>query len=433
MLWVGQAIAGLGAAALFPTSLAMLAAGTHTHRQRSRVIGVWAGFLSLGGVVAPLLGGLTGNYGSWRWSFVVVAVLSGVSLLVSIVLAADSRSPEGRSLDPAGQVTLAVGLFALLFAVIQAPTDGWGDIKIITAFVLSAVFLALFIAAELRARSPLLRLSLFAKKAFAVASIVTVIGMFSFLGTAYATSIRLGPIQHQSPLRTAVPFLLLQGPCFVLIPLTARLLERLSPRWVLGTGFAIMAVGQFWAATLPVDHTDLPLLILPIGLVGVGFAFAVSAVTATSVNTVETHLAGMASATTSLLRDFGFTLGPAVVGAIALGRAGSQFGAGLASAKLPDSQGAAAQAVAHEGGPLAVNGLLPGEPGSAAHEVALHALGSGYSLGFVVCGAAAILAALLTVAVMGDANAQEELADVPRTRTSAAPPNRGVGGAALPA
>ncbi len=400
VLWVGQAIAGLGAAALFPTTLAMLAAETHTPRQRARSIAIWAGALSLGGALAPLLGGLTGNYGSWRWSFVVVAVAAIVSALISVALARNSSSRQGRSLDPAGQLTLAVGLFALLFAVIQGPTDGWASPAVLTGFIAALVFLAAFLAAETRARSPLLRLDVFRRREFSVAAIATVIGMFSFLGTAYATSIRVGPIQLQSPLRTSVPFLLLQGPCFVLIPLTSYLLERINPRWVLGAGFALMSAGQFWAATLPIHETSLTALVLPLGLVGIGFALAVNAVTATTVNTVPINLAGMASGTTSLLRDFGFTLGPAVIGAVALSRAGDAFGTHLARAGLPADQAAAAAGAAREGGPLAVNGIPPGKPGSAAHEIATVALGHGYAIGYVCCAVAALVAAALTTLVL---------------------------------
>ena len=95
MLWTGQVIAGLGAAALFPTSLAVIAAGTHTPRERARGIAVWAAALSTGGFVAPLLGGITGSYGSWRWAFILVVVLSAVSTLVSALLAQNSSAPEG--------------------------------------------------------------------------------------------------------------------------------------------------------------------------------------------------------------------------------------------------------------------------------------------------------------------------------------------------
>lgn len=400
LLWVGQALAGLGAAMLFPTSLAMLAAGTHTPRERARSIALWAGFLSAGGFIAPVLGGITGNYGSWRWSLIVVGVLGVVSVLLSLALAADSSAPEGRSLDWTGQLTLAVGLIALLYAVIQGPTDGWTAPPVLGGFVVAAVFCALFVVAERRSTSPLLRLDLFGNRAFAIASVVAVVGMFSFLGTAYATSIRMGPIQHQSPLRTSVPFLLLQGPAFVLIPLTSRLLERVNPRWLLGSGFLIMAVGQFYAATVPIADTTLTSLVVPIGLVGIGFALGVASITATAVNTVPIHYAGMASATTSLLRDFGFTLGPAVIGAVALSQAAGRFGAAVGGAGLPGAQLRAAQGAAKAGGPLAVNGIPPGQPGSAAHQLAYTALGHGYAIGYVVCAVCALFAAVLTVAAL---------------------------------
>ncbi len=402
MLWTGQVIAGLGAAALFPTSLAVIAAGTHTPRERARGIAVWAAALSTGGFVAPLLGGITGSYGSWRWAFILVVVLSAVSTLVSALLAQNSSAPEGRSLDLGGQITIGIGLFALLYAVIQGPTDGWSAPSVIAAFVVAAVFVVAFVLVERRARSPLLRLDLFANRAFAVASIVAVVGMFSFLGTAYSASIRLGPIQHQSPLRTSVAFVLLQAMTLVLAPVVTPLLHRVSPRWVLATGLALIAAGDFLAAELPVTDTALTSLVLPLGLVGVGFALSVSSITATAVNTVPIHLAGMASASTSLLRDFGFTLGPAVIGAIALSRAAAQFTTGLAAAPLSPAVKAAAAQVAHAGGPLAVNSVPPNSPPGGAASLALQALGHGFSIGFTVCGAAALFScALVLVALHG--------------------------------
>ncbi|GAA2232792.1 MFS transporter [Streptomyces nogalater] len=400
LLWAGQVVSGLGAAALFPTSLAMIAAGTHSHRDRARGITVWAAALSTGGFVAPVIGGVTGSHGSWRTALVVVVVIAVAGTVVSLLGAEDSRAPEGRSLDLGGQLTVGIGLFALLYAVIQGPTDGWGSTPVVVAFVVAAVFVVLFVIAERRARSPLLRLDLFANRAFAVASVVAVVGMFSFLGTAYATSIRLGPVQHQSPLRTSVAFLLLNGLTLVLAPLTSRLLERVSGRWILTGGLALMAAGDFLAAALPVENRALTALVLPLGLVGAGFAFTVSSITATAVNTVPVHYAGMASASTSLLRDFGFTLGPAVIGAAALSRAGSLFGSDLRHSALSPQVKAAAAEVAAEGGPLAVNSVPATSPAGGAAPLALQALGQGYALGFTICGAAALVSCLLALTAL---------------------------------
>jgi MFS family permease len=445
VLWAGQAVSGIGAAALFPASLAVVAASTHTAHERGRVISLWAAALSTGGFLSPVVGGALArlSFGSdpnasWRWAFIAVAVLAALSFLVSLALAEDSSSPEGRSLDWPGQITVAIGLFAVLFAVIQASTAGWGSTEVIVGFVVGAIFMALFIAVEHRVAAPLLRLELFTNRAFAVTALVTVVGMFAFLGTAYSASIRLSAIQGFSPLKTAIAFVLIQGFALVLQPVVARVLPRLNPRWVLGAGFLLIAAGDYWASSLSAAHLSIGPIIAPLVLVGIGFAFAVSSVTSVAVNTVPLGLTGMASATTSLLRDFGFTLGPAVIGAIALSRAASHIQAQIAShptlqravngfyaapAHAPAAQRAAlAQAVgAVKSGPLGAN-AVPATVHAAGHTiplnplkpVAFHALDQAFSLGFLVCGVSATVAALLVLFVLShqpDRHAGEESVD----------------------
>jgi MFS family permease len=432
VLWVGQALAGIGAAALFPTSLAVVAAATHNARERGRVIAVYAAALSTGGFVSPVLGGALAKLpwgsdpnASWRWAFLAVMVLALISAGYSALKAQNSSSPEGRSLDWPGQFTIAISLFALLFAVIQGPTAGWGSAQVVIGFVVAVVFMVWFIAIERRTRSPLLRLELFSNRAFAITSLVTVLGMFGFLGTAYATSIRLSAIQGFSPLKTALAFVLIQGFTLVLLPVISWAMPRINPKWLLGGGFALIAIGDFWSSQVPIDHLSIVPMIPPLVLVGIGFAFAVSSVTAVAVNTVRIHLAGMASATTSLLRDFGFTMGPAIIGAIALSRAASTIHEKVAaSPKLQHAvnafYGSVAKAPAAErpklaeavgavkSGPLGANGVpatatLPNGhtvPLNPLKETAFHALGSAYSFGYVICGITAALSALIVLLVL---------------------------------
>jgi len=429
VLWIGQAIAGIGAAALFPTSLAMVAAGTHTTRRRAGSVAVWAAALSFGGTVSSVLGGLVSkaHFGSdpdagWRWAFVVVAALGVASAVTTALAARDSRAPAGRSLDWPGQVTIAVALFALLFAVIQGPTSGWGSAGVVAGFVVAVVFAALFIAAERRSAAPLLRLSLFANQAFAVAAVVTVLAMFAFLGMAYATSIRLSAIQGFSPLKTSIAFLFLNGMALVLLPVTARLLEGLNPKWPLAAGCLLMAGGCLWLAAVPATNLSLAPVIVPFILAGSGFALAVASVTAVAVNSVPNHLAGMASGSTNMLRDFGFTLGPAVIGAVALSQAASRIAGSLAAspalraalaafnvapAHVPAAQRPSVEAAvgAVKSGPLGANAVPASVPGPGGkpvpfnplQDVAFHALSHAYAIGYLICGIAALAAALLAV------------------------------------
>src|ERR1700753_1574639 len=117
LLLTGQAVSGIGAAALFPTSIAMIAAGTHTVHERARALSLWAAALTTGGFGSPLIGGVLakvhhsgGEFASWRWAFLALAVLALGSVVVTMVAAQNSASPQGRSLDWPGQIAIAIAL-----------------------------------------------------------------------------------------------------------------------------------------------------------------------------------------------------------------------------------------------------------------------------------------------------------------------------------
>lgn len=443
VLWAGEAIAGIGAAAIFPTSLAMIAAGTHTNRARARSISIWAAGLSVGNCASPILGGLAARlrFGSdplagWRWAFLIVLTLGLISAVVSAVAAKDSSSPEGRSLDWPGQATIGLSLFALLYAVVQGPSSGWGSPVTFAGFAVSAVSLLLFVLIERRSQAPLLRLDFFRNRNFAAGSVVTIIGMFAFLGIAYSISIRLSAIQGFSPLKTAVAFLIANGMALVQLPITIRLMERTSPKWPLAAGLALMAAGAIWMAAIPTSSASLVPVIAPFVLVGIGFALALTALTAIAVNTPPTHLAGMASGTTNMFRDVGFTLGPAIIGAVALSQAAADIQHRVAAsaalrkalatfnaspAHTPFAHRAAVEGAVHAvaSGPLGANAVPATITLANGHtatfnplkEVAFDALSRSYSHGFLISGAAALLAALITV-IAFRARSDEPLLDL---------------------
>lgn len=398
VLWAGQALAGIGAAALFPTSLAMIAALTPTPRSRARGLALWTASLSVGAVASPVISGWSGEHGSIRTPFGILAILAVVSGLISLWLAADSSAKRGRALDWPGQITIALSLFALLYAVIQGTADGFGSADVVTAFVAAAVLFAAFLRVESRTVSPMLQLSLFRIPAFSAAAAVALIGMTGFLGFAFSLSIRLGSIQHQSPLRSAIPFVIMHGITPVFGIGLAALLRRISPRILLTVGFTAMAAGQFWLAALPITDTALTTLLGILILVGVGFGLAVGGLTAAAVNVVPLRLAGMASATTSLMRDAGQTLGPAIIGAVALGQSAAVLGNHLAGAGLPPAALGAANTVAHAGGPLAVVSVPFGAAEAKILPAAQAALAHGFAIALTVCGCASLLSVVIAAA-----------------------------------
>jgi MFS family permease len=447
LLVLAQLLNGIGAAAIFPTSLAMVAAGTHATATRARGVAIWATALSVGGFLGPLLAGVAAKIHSgwagtanWRWAFVGVLVIAAASVLLSLALARNSASPEGRSIDWPGQITAAFGLFALLYAVIQGPESGWGSPQIVVAFIVSAVLLVLFVRTESRVAAPLLHLSAFKNRAFAVNSVVTMIGMFGFLAIAYSTSIRLTTIQGFSPLKSSVAYLFFGGIGLVQLPLTARLLERYNPRWVLFSGLVFIGAGGLWFAGVPASNMALGAIVAPLVLVGVGSAFAISAISAVAVNTLPNHLAGMASGVTSTFRDLGFALAPAIVGAVALGQAAKEIARTVAgspdlSSAYAAFQAAAAHAPAEQrpqleaavhavaSGPLGANSVpasipLPNGqslPFNPIKQVAFDALSHSYSHAYLLGGVAALVAAAFTLLGGLGGVSQAHLDDDPHT------------------
>lgn len=415
LLWAGQVVAGLGAAILYPISLAMVAAVSPTAEERAKGIAIWAGFLSIGAAISPLMGGWFAGDGDWRTSYVVVAAAAVLSIVVT-QFAVDSAAPEGRKLDVPGQVTLALGLVAILFAATQGSEAGFARPEIIGAFVAGVALLGAFVAIELRVDVPLLELRIFANRSYAVVAVATVVGMFAFLAVCYSMSIQLGAVQHQSALKIGILFLFIQGPAFVLAPVVSHLIRTVSPRWILTVGFALVAVSGIWCSTFDIHDMSWTRYIPPMLALGVGFALTVGSLTAVAINTVPLRLAGMASATTNLLRDFGFALGPVLIGALAISRANDELtgglGAAIDGAGLEPPYAGIAGGIAHEGGAMAVNSM-PVIPGAgpdmppvpmpeSLRLLAFESLGGAYALAFLVAGLCAAAAAVLTLVGLFD-------------------------------
>lgn len=432
-LFGGQAIGGLGAAAIFPTSVAMLAAGTHSVKERSKAISVWAAALTAGGFISPVMAGLLaelshsgGEYASWRYGFLGLAILGLISTVITLVWATNSSAPFGRSLDIPGQITVAVGLFALVFGVIQGAEGDWTSPLVMGSFVTAVVFLAAFVVIEQRTKKPLVQLDLFANRVFVVTAVVTVLTMFAYLGTAYSTSIRLSAIQGYSPLMTSIGFVCLNIMGVVLFPFSSHLLQRYNPGWVLAGGAALIGIGDLWIAAVPATHVSIAAIAVPLLIVGSGFKLAVTSITAVSVNSVPTDKAGMASGMTSMLRDFGLTMGPAIVGAIALTHAAGEISTKVAASPsltkalaafnaapehVPAAERATVEGAAHavNSGPIGANGVpatvtLPDgttQPFNPIKDVAFHALSNAYAIGFLICGIAALVAAVIAAVLLG--------------------------------
>ncbi|MFJ8108385.1 MFS transporter [Streptomyces sp. NPDC096132] len=404
-LLIGQVVAGLGAAAIFPTSLAVIVAGTPEPAARARALSYWAISLAFGAMIAPLISGFTAEHTDWHWAYVPLAVLGLVTAAVSARGVADSRQPTGRGLDWPGQITIAVSLLALLYAVIEGANDGFSEPPIVLAFALALAAFVTFLVVEHRSRVPMLRLELFRNPSFAAAAAIGLLALFGFIGTAYALSLKLENVHHLSPLQAALPFALIQAFPILLTPFLPKLLQRLHPRTLLIFGLLSLAAGETWMALLPADATNLASMTGPILFMGAGFITMFSALTAVAVGAVGIRHAGMASAVTSLVRETGQSLGPAVIGAVALGTASGALSDKLASAGLPDRALGVANAVNDNDGALAVANADLGALSRTVAPLARTALETGLDLSMYVSAGASLAGVVIAAIALRHAGA----------------------------
>ena len=468
MMIFAQAVGGIAAGILFPISLSMIVAITPDHRARARVIATWAGFLSLGAVISPVLAGLTAQlftvhgagagapneFSGWRVAYFVAAAVA-VGVFIGALRAKDSSAAEGRKLDLPGQFTLALGLIAVLFATVQAVDAGFGSAEVIASYIAGGILLLAFVLIQMRTRHPLIHLSLFKNSAYSITGIVAVTGMFAFLAICFSTSVAVGGLALAETWKVGVLFVFIQGPAFAFIPVVGWLIHRVAPRWVLTTGFALMAIAGYWLSTFSLGTpeafggTPWTAFMAPLLLLGIGFALTVGSVTAVAINTVPPQHIGMASATTNLLRDLGFALGPVIGSAVAFGIGASMFagplrgilgGAGLPAnavaglSEVPPLgflsgwDGVVAQfsgqALAGGAPAQAVDGMVRGITSvqQQIQGVAGASLGHGFQTVYLVAGIAATASAILTLFISARSSAPmpDAIAESAEANTEAA-------------
>jgi MFS family permease len=398
VLWVGEAVAGIGAAALFVSSLTIVTGLSSDNFSRARALGLWAVALTLGNVFNPLISGLTVAHVTWRWAYLPI-LCCAVLLTVLVILAVpDSRAPKGRSIDWPGQITMALGFFILLYGVIEASNRGWLVPSSLATFAVAIVLLAAFVVVELRSPRPMLRLQLFRLWPFSCAAVVALLAMAGYVGGIYDMSIRLSIIAGVSTPHMAVALSMLGLTGLIVGPVLRRVLQHASGRWPLGLGALAMVASLLWFAAIPLDDTSFLDIIPPFILFGIGLCFTVSALAAITVNSLPTELAGMASGAANQFRQFGQALGPAIIGSIALGRASTDLTTRLQQLPVSATERQAALAVNAHGGGLAV---LSSNFGAATQQItgaADAALGGGYHLGLLV--SAALIAAGAVIALI---------------------------------
>jgi EmrB/QacA subfamily drug resistance transporter len=313
-LQISRAFQGIGGAAMFATALALLASAFHG-KDRGTAFGVFGATTGVAVAIGPVLGGALTSGLSWRWIFYVNVPICLVAIAVSVVKVVESKDPRAGRPDWFGFVSFSLALGALVYGLIEAGKDGWGEGLVVASLVASAVLLVVFVVSQLVQDKPMFDLGLLRKPTFTgglVAAFGISVSIFSLL--TYLV-IYVQNVLGYSAVDTGVRFLFLSGASFVAAAVAGRLTEHVPVKWLIGPGFLALGVGLLLIYGI---HADSSWTHLIPGLLVAGFGIGMinPPLASTAVGVVPVARAGMASGVNSTFRQVGIATGIAALGSI---------------------------------------------------------------------------------------------------------------------
>ncbi|WP_325548790.1 MFS transporter [Flexivirga sp.] len=315
VLIVARGVQGLGGAAMFATTFALLNS-SYTGRDRGTAYGVWGAVSGAAAAIGPIAGGLLTEHLSWRWIFFVNLPFAIAAIaLCFLVLGTGSR--HRAPLDPVGMVTFTVFAAALTYGLIRSNEAGWGDGVVLASFAGSLVMLVAFLACESRVEHPMFDLALLRNRVFAgclIAGFVLSAAAFAYL--TYA-SIWLQSVRDMSPVEAGLVTLPLAVAAFVTSATVGRLLHGDRSWLAIGLGIGLTGLGGLVvAAQLSGADVTWTALIAGLTVTGVGTGLAAPTLSSTAMSVVPLERGGMAAGAVNTARQLGFALGIAALGTL---------------------------------------------------------------------------------------------------------------------
>ena len=322
-----RALQGLGAALISPAALSIISTTFKEGAERARALGVWAAIAIGGAAVGLILGGLLTQYFSWPWIFFVNVPVGIVVFLLSLRLVPESRDALAHSsYDVAGAATVTGGLMALVYAIVDAQSAGWGSAKTLGFFALAVVLLAAFVVTELRAKSPLVRLSIFRMRSLLTANVSMFLAMSGMFAMFFFNTLYIQRVLGYGPLKAGLAFLPFTAGVMISAGIASQFAPRLGVRPVAAVGMLLAAAGLALLTQLPV-HGSYAANVLPsIALSSLGMGAVFMPLTLIATTGLENEDQGLASGLFNTSQQVGGALGLAVLSTLATSKTTSAGG-----------------------------------------------------------------------------------------------------------
>lgn len=346
MLILSRALQGVGAAIISPVALSILTTTFAEGSERNKALGIWGAIAGVGGAVGVLAGGILVEYVSWRWIFLVNIPVCLVPLVLGPRFIDESRGEGRPRLDVSGAVSVTAGLALLIYGLVHAETDGWGDPVTLGVLAVSAVLIAAFLVIESNVTDPLLPLGIFRIRNLTGANVVgfllgaAIFAMFFFL------SLYMLQVLGYSALGVGLRYLLVAIVIILAAGASQALVTRFGVRPVLALGMVLLLAGLVYFAQISVDGSYGTDLVPGFILAGIGLGFSFVPVSIAALQGVTPRLAGAASGLINTSQQIGGAVGIAILSTVANtvtnGRVEDAAEAAVAAGQDPEAAAGAA-------------------------------------------------------------------------------------------
>lgn len=316
MLIIARALLGIGGATIMPATLSLITAMFRDPSERAQAIAIWAAVFGLGTGIGPLVGGYLIEGFSWSAVFLINIPVVTVALIGGQFFLPESRDEHAPPPDIPGVLLSITGLFALVYAIIEAGVDGWGATNVLAAFGAAAVLLVLFAWWENRAANAMLPLYLFRNPSFSGANIAMTLMMFGMFGSLFFLSQFFQSVQGYGAIETGWRLLPMSLVIMVAAGSSARVAERVGTKVAVGVGFLIAAFGMLLLSQVSTPDAAYLAVLGGLVILAAGMGLAMSPATNSIMGSVPMSKAGVGSAMNDTTRMVGGALGVAVLGTV---------------------------------------------------------------------------------------------------------------------
>jgi EmrB/QacA subfamily drug resistance transporter len=318
-LIAARVIQGIGGAFLTPQTLAILT-GIFPADRRGVAFGIWSAVAGLAAAAGPTLGGFIVTHWSWRWIFYVNLPLGIITMILALVIIPDLRIGKRHRLDLVGVGLASLGLFGIVFGLIEGQPHQWGaiwgSITIPEILIVSVLILVAFVIWENFPAEPLIPLSLFRDRNFSLANWISIVASFGMLGLFIPLTIYFQSVLGMSALTAGLAMAPLPITSMMLAPLAGRLADRYGGKFILMFGLSLFAFGMGLVVLLSSATSTWSTFLPPLILAGIGMGCLFAPLATIAMRNVSPAMAGAASGVLNTTRQTGAALGTAAIGAV---------------------------------------------------------------------------------------------------------------------